>query len=283
MPIINAILDPIRASIYERRGYMRLGNEVMPPDEYNRRVVQARQRLADFEAEQRRRRENGERPSRSIRQRVGEFVNQNIGNDYIEQVDRASDNTFANIATGAAVNSIDTQNQYLKLLLESVLKGGIAAAGGNPLVGVGVGVKNLVSGLPDAIASSLKERGKKQTPAEDEVLYYNENEFPEKLSTAGTRDDLQPQRQQTLVIDKENGIIFDPDTGQGFPFPKESAKSSGEQKRFDNLVMERTDSFIIPGRSSGADKSLFWSKGKVGDAMRGKLRLRRRFLLEGLV
>lgn len=267
------IIDPIGAQRMRNRGYVPLPNgEWGSQEQYDRMRADIRQRAEVA-------RQNAvPRDPRSFSRRFSDYINANVGPDFMQQVAN-NDSPFANLAADYAFSGLDAQHQYISLLMKSLLAGGIAGAtSGNPLVGLGVGVTNAIKGLPGAIKKSFEDAQTPSTTTNDDILYYNENDFPKTFGQQ-EREKEEAQRTADFIVDGQTGDVTD-NTGKYVTNVFTQNEPSSTPKRYDNLSMQRVESFTIPGVRKSRNVEL--RKGnKVSD--RARRYSRYRFLLSDLV
>ena len=145
MPRFQSILNPLEAARMRARGYVQLPNgEWGTQEQYNR----ARERIRQRGQEALRNSRPGD--PRSAGRRFWDNVGQYANSETVQQINNGIPPPIG-WGVDYALSDFSRENPLIGLLFNSVIRGGIAAtATGNPLVGVGVAVKNVASNALDA-------------------------------------------------------------------------------------------------------------------------------------
>lgn len=241
MPFLS-IIDPLRASRLRQQGYVELPNgEFGSREEYNRMRENIRQRARVAE--------RNARPGdpRSAGRRFWDNIAQYANSETVQQVNNGIPSPIG-WGVNYALSDFSRENPLLGLLFNSVIKGGIAtAATGNPLVGVGVAVKNAASNALDAwqVHKAVEDKKKNQN---------------DKTSSGVSRPFGFPALTNKELEEADLPIRFSEDeplflqTGDSVTLEevREQAAQAlnstlGVQngKGFSNLQIQRTDSFSI--------------------------------------
>lgn len=241
MPNFLSILDPIRYSRLRQQGYHELNGRLVHDEEYQDRVQLARERLNNGAH-----RNGGQNRNGNANQGIGQWLSQSVANwseDNVgEQIRNYGENPLVEFGLNHALGGVRERSPLTGHIFNSALYGGIAGAlSGNPLVGAGVGVTKLLSGLPKAISESLSKQTNNTDENDINERFQVINENPQNNGglvevSPGVYRDTNPQ---TVVIDED---IIAKNLAENVVHSK---KQDTEKRGFTGLTIQRTDSFSL--------------------------------------
>lgn len=242
MPRFQSILNPLEAERMRARGYVQLPNgEWGTQEQYNRERERVRQRARTAE--------RNARPGdpRSVGRRFWDNVGQYVNSETVQQIGNGIPSPIG-WGVDYALSDFSQENPLLGLLFNSVIKGGIAAATtGNPLVGVGVAVKNTASNALDAwqvhkAVEDKKENQNNKTSSGISLPFGFHDWTNEDLEEADIPIRFTPD---TPLFLQTGDNVFLGEVREQAAKALDSTLGVQNGKGFSNLQIQRTDSFSI--------------------------------------
>lgn len=242
MPRFQPILNPLEAERMRARGYVQLPNgEWGTQEQYNR----ARERIRQRGQEALRNSRPGD--PRSAGRHFWDNVAQYANSETVQQIGNGIPSPIG-WGVDYALGDFSRENPLLGLLFNSVIKGGIAAATtGNPLVGVGVAVKNTASNALDAwqvhkAVEDKKENQNDKTSSGGSLPFGFHDWTNEDLEEADIPIRFTPDT--PLFLQTGDNVLLEELRGQAAQV-LDSTAGVQNGKGFSNLQIQRTDSFSI--------------------------------------